>query len=1104
MTSSVDFIGRMFFVCVGVAVARSAPPSQWSDRLQDHATTSVASLTVKQSLASVPGATVSLVPVQPYVSLNYVYPPGTTINGNTITLGSVPARVWIEVHITGWPADPGLRTHQVSINLSELSGAGVDCQGVLVQSANLTLAVAPCTTRFDCRTALSGTAPCWDMFPSLCVAGFCEAGFQNRCHPRWFQPGGLFEPNFLPICYPNFCRFGGTTEASDPVIDYHPTYIGTMVIDVPAGAKGTYSIDIDPAQSFFQDAGLPIANSIPIETFQSAIINVPCGRCCFGYGSESVDCVDRVSTEECAAQPAGTVFQPDELCPAHGGPPCPDCATYADCDDELVCTIDFCQPADHSCLHVVEHAICDNGLFCDGAEVCDPVVGCSAGEPPCPGPCDEALDQCMATEIPTASAWGLVVLALILTTAAKLRFRGFGAATVVLLFLAVPAFGGATVSFVPVPPRSSPPSDYPPGTTIVGNEIRLGSVPARVWLEIYVTGWPAAPGVRTAQVTIDSFGYYPNPSQCIGTQLIGSHLFWAEESCIPGNAGRVACSAALAGGGCFTFQSGCWAGINICESGFLDRCHPRWIASGVPHVAAVGMSSLDWAYGVSADPGRVLVDFQPSYLGTLVLDVDANAKGSYTIGFVAIQTFLQDATVPFPQEVPIDSLNAATIVVPCGRCCYGFSEDEAQCVDDVSANECAGFPASAVFQADERCPAGGGSPCPQCALDEHCADGLFCNGSDVCDDNGVCGPGASPCESYEVCNEESDSCSPRIPTVSAWGLVVLALLLFTTAKLRFRRVGASVVFLFGLTVPAFAGPTVSLVPVPPKTIPPSDYPPGTTIVGNEIRLGSVPARVWFEVYVTGWEPNLVNFAGASLDFPLRGTTESCGGAETAGELVWFANQSCSSGSDCLRALQGRTTPCATGYLPRCSFGGYCETYFQDRCHPQWIGTGLENVLSGIDPDFNAFQAYIEPPNFIVDLHPSYLGTAVVDFPPGAMGTYTVGYGNFATYLANTGSNPTQYYLYETMIPATIVVPCGRCCYGIADSSDRECIDTITEPDCAALGPDSVFEENMLCPASGGPPCSPRIPTVSAWGLVMLALILTTAAKLRFRNPIAGA
>jgi hypothetical protein len=69
---------------------------------------------------------------------------------------------------------------------------------------------------------------------------------------------------------------------------------------------------------------------------------------------------------------------------------------------------------------------CDDGLFCNGNESCDPQVGCVAGVPPCDmnhEHCDESEQRCVPNAIPTVSQWGLIVVALLLLTAAKIAFR---------------------------------------------------------------------------------------------------------------------------------------------------------------------------------------------------------------------------------------------------------------------------------------------------------------------------------------------------------------------------------------------------------------------------------------------------------------------------------------------------------------------------------------------------------------------------------------------------------------------------------------------------------------------------------------------------------
>ncbi len=74
---------------------------------------------------------------------------------------------------------------------------------------------------------------------------------------------------------------------------------------------------------------------------------------------------------------------------------CDECAVDADCDDGVVCTDDACVGG--SCVYTPNDANCaDDGLFCDGSEVCDAVQDCvSTGDPCAVGEfCNEATDTC--------------------------------------------------------------------------------------------------------------------------------------------------------------------------------------------------------------------------------------------------------------------------------------------------------------------------------------------------------------------------------------------------------------------------------------------------------------------------------------------------------------------------------------------------------------------------------------------------------------------------------------------------------------------------------------------------------------------------------------
>ncbi len=59
--------------------------------------------------------------------------------------------------------------------------------------------------------------------------------------------------------------------------------------------------------------------------------------------------------------------------------------TSPNCDDGVNCTADSCNEDTDLCEYVPDDSPCDNGLFCDGSEICDPILDCQAGSDPCAG-----------------------------------------------------------------------------------------------------------------------------------------------------------------------------------------------------------------------------------------------------------------------------------------------------------------------------------------------------------------------------------------------------------------------------------------------------------------------------------------------------------------------------------------------------------------------------------------------------------------------------------------------------------------------------------------------------------------------------------------------
>jgi hypothetical protein len=66
------------------------------------------------------------------------------------------------------------------------------------------------------------------------------------------------------------------------------------------------------------------------------------------------------------------------------------------CDDGVTCTEDICNESTDVCDFTADDSVCDDGLFCNGAETCDVALDCQpAQSEPCGGAfCDEETDQC--------------------------------------------------------------------------------------------------------------------------------------------------------------------------------------------------------------------------------------------------------------------------------------------------------------------------------------------------------------------------------------------------------------------------------------------------------------------------------------------------------------------------------------------------------------------------------------------------------------------------------------------------------------------------------------------------------------------------------------
>jgi hypothetical protein len=203
-----------------------------------------------------------------------------------------------------------------------------------------------------------------------------------------------------------------------------PLCSGAVTCDPVAGCIVGAAIDCDDGVDCTTDACDPATGDC---------LNVPSAAFCsddvFCNGDEVCDpaldclpgavrtCTDGVActVDVCDEAADACVRTPDDSLCANGNPcdgdefcnPVAGCRTGAliDCSDGIACTVDACNPSDGSCSHTANHAACDDGRWCTGAETCVVATGCAPGTPvscndflACTvDACDESADACQYT-----------------------------------------------------------------------------------------------------------------------------------------------------------------------------------------------------------------------------------------------------------------------------------------------------------------------------------------------------------------------------------------------------------------------------------------------------------------------------------------------------------------------------------------------------------------------------------------------------------------------------------------------------------------------------------------------------------------------------------
>jgi hypothetical protein len=212
-------------------------------------------------------------------------------------------------------------------------------------------------------------------------------------------------------------------------------YGGTLLLEVPAGATGTYNVGFVDSYDYtmMNTCAGPLIWRVKARYGQITIVK---GRCCSNIGVGTTMCEDDLSQPECDARPGLSQFAALESCSGAEVADCNDngvpdeCEILAaDCNDNGI--PDDCEPDDDGdgVINVcdgcpddpnkTEPGICGCGLDDNADSDGDGVPDCFDE---CPGVDDALFAPSCVDAIPTVSTWGLGVLTLLLLAAGKVCF----------------------------------------------------------------------------------------------------------------------------------------------------------------------------------------------------------------------------------------------------------------------------------------------------------------------------------------------------------------------------------------------------------------------------------------------------------------------------------------------------------------------------------------------------------------------------------------------------------------------------------------------------------------------------------------------------------
>jgi len=594
-----------------------------------------------------------------------------------------------------------------------------------------------------------------------------------------------------------------------------------------------------------------------------------------------------------------------------------------------------------------------------------------------------------------------------------------------IVAVSITGASGAEFSLVPI--------DAGTHHVIDGREITLFSGDTTVTLELRLSGWDpdldGDPRLRSYDAAIDSSGFASADS---GSLCLAAIPCSSDEDC---------------------FAAAVCEDTGLCNaegSFYVDLWHPEFVFLHLGAIVGVDVSLPDVRCGgLMASSVGVADSGVEKYAGTLILDVSADATGTFTVGFISAGTKL-GLTGPPWAEYAACAPARITVVVDCNANGVPDEEDIADgtskdCNDNGRPDECE--PDCNENYVADSCDisAGTSEDCDSNGVPDECEPD--CNDNSVADECDVIGGTSDDCnENYvpdecepgwdQDCNDNylpdlcdifdgisadcnanavpdecdiaagtSEDCTENgVPDecerdCNRTGMADSCDILNGTSE-----------DLDGDGIPDECVQGFSLMPVSATT--------GHLTNDNEIIVPMGGTTVTLEIRVSGWDPDLdgvPSIRGCNVQIDSWGFTSGDAGA------LELAAIPCTTDDDCFAAST-------------CGPTGVCDAWgaaFVDRLHPNFVFFGLQAIV-GVDvstPDLRfgaATHVFVDDPG--VD---RYTGTVMLDVSPDATGTFTVGFLSLGTDIASSVGPIEPAELIPALI--TVLEDCNN--NGVRDDVD---------------------------------------------------------------------